>query len=86
MTGNHVAPDPTGSGNDKPVKTPVCSSEETELVVENLEDVIAPRIALNHNESVVGDEAISLHVEALEEVIAPKIAINHNETMVSDSR
>ena len=54
-----------------------------ELSVEELEAVIAPRIAINHNETLVSDE-IGLDVEDLEEVIAPKIALNHNETLAGD--
>jgi len=54
-----------------------------ELSVEDLEEVIAPRIAINHNETLVDDE-VELSVEEIEEVIAPKIAINHNETIVRD--
>ena len=45
--------------------------------------MIAPRIAINHNETLVSDE-IGLDVEDLEEVIAPKIALNHNETLAGD--
>ena len=55
-----------------------------ELSVEELEEVIAPRIALNHNETLVGDE-IELDAEELEDVIAPGVNLgNHNETLVSD--
>jgi vacuolar-type H+-ATPase subunit B/Vma2 len=55
-----------------------------ELDVEEMEEVIAPRIAINHNETLVGDE-VELDVEEVEEVIAPRIAINHNETLALDA-
>ena len=48
-----------------------------------MEDVIAPKIALNHNETLVSDE-IELDVEELEEVIAPRLSANHNETLTSE--
>ena len=41
-----------------------------ELSVEELEEVIAPKIAINHNETLASDE-VELSVEELEEVIAP---------------
>jgi len=54
-----------------------------ELNIEEMEEVIAPKIVLNHNETLVSDE-IELDAEELEEVIAPRIAVNHNETLISD--
>ena len=61
------------------------SLEEVDLLVEELEDVIAPKLAANHNETMVEDyEEIQLEVEELEDVIAPKLAANHNETIVGD--
>jgi len=54
-----------------------------ELNVEEMKEVIAPKIVLNHNETLVNEE-VELAVEELEEVIAPRIAVNHNETLVSD--
>ncbi|MEP7271625.1 MAG: hypothetical protein ABI882_08965 [Acidobacteriota bacterium] len=56
---------------------------EVELTVEELEEVIAPKLAVNHNETLISDE-VELRVEEIEEIIAPKLAVNHNETMVSD--
>lgn len=56
---------------------------EITLEVEELEEVIAPKIALNHNETVVTDE-VELNAEEIEEVIAPRLAANHNETIVTD--
>jgi hypothetical protein len=56
---------------------------EIELGVEELEEVIAPKIALNHNETIVADD-IELSAEEIEEVIAPKLATNHNETIITD--
>jgi hypothetical protein len=54
-----------------------------ELSIEELEEVIAPRIAINHNETLASDE-VELSVEVLEEVITPGENLNHNETLVSD--
>jgi hypothetical protein len=54
-----------------------------ELSVEEVEEVIAPRIAINHNETLVSEE-VELSFEELEEVIAPGEHLNHNETLVSD--
>src|SRR5215510_1733218 len=56
---------------------------EIELDAEELEEVIAPGIIANHNETLVNDE-VELMVEEIEEVIAPKLAANHNETIVTD--
>jgi hypothetical protein len=53
---------------------------EIELKVEELEEVIAPKLAANHNETV----EVDLIVEEMEEVIAPKLSANHNQTLVSD--
>lgn len=51
-----------------------------ELTVEELEEMIAPKLAANHNEMV----EVDLIVEEVEEVIAPKLAANHNQTLISD--
>ena len=78
---NQIAPT-----KGKSVKATVCKGEEVDLFVEGLEDVIAPRLAANHNETMArDDEEIKLEVEELEDVIAPRLAANHNETMVSDA-
>ena len=58
--------------------------EEIDLRVEELEEVIAPKLAGNHNETLVSDQ-IELAVEELEEVFTPRLAGNHNETLVSDT-
>ncbi|HZS03721.1 MAG TPA: hypothetical protein VFD58_02520 [Blastocatellia bacterium] len=59
--------------------------EEIELNAEELEEVIAPGINKNHNETLAGDcEEIELDVEELEEMIAPGIHLNHNETLALD--
>jgi hypothetical protein len=50
------------------------------LKAEEVEPVIAPKIAGNHNETVL---AARLDAEEIEPVIAPKIAGNHNETVLS---
>ena len=65
--------------DEKAVET----TDTIELDVEELEEVIAPRLAVNHDETLVSDE-IELDVEELEEVIAPGTSYQHNETLVSD--
>ena len=61
-------------------------TEMINLEVEELEEVIAPAIKPNHNETLVRDtEEIELDAEELEEVIAPGVKPNHNETLVSDA-
>ena len=58
------------------------TAQEIELNVEVIEEVIAPGLHLNHNETV----EVDLSVEELEEVIAPNFGgANHNETFVSDA-
>lgn len=59
------------------------ASDAIVLEVEEIEEVIAPRLAGNHNETLAIDE-VELSVEEVEEVVAPKLAGNHNETLVSD--
>lgn len=59
------------------------ATTEIELEVEEMEEVIAPRLALNHNATFVSNE-VELIVEEMEEVIAPRIARNHNETFIND--
>jgi hypothetical protein len=49
------------------------------LQAEELEAVIAPRLATNHNEHVL---AARLEAEELEAVIVPRLATNHNETVL----
>lgn len=56
--------------------------EEIELNVEEMEEVIAPALTTNHNETL----DVDLDVEEVEEVIAPGLAPNHNETLVSDAQ
>ncbi len=51
---------------------------EVELIAEEVEEVIAPGLSLNHNETL----EVELNVEEAEEVIAPGIGLNHNETLV----
>ena len=58
-------------------------TDQIELILEEVEEVIAPGISFNHNETLTGD-AVELSVEEVEEVIAPGIAFNHNETLASD--
>jgi hypothetical protein len=57
--------------------------DEVYLNAEEMEEVIAPKLAGNHNETIVNDE-VELAAEEMEEVIAPRLAGNHNETLVGD--
>ena len=59
-------------------------TNEINLSVEEMEEVIAPALTNNHNETLVSDE-IELSVEEMEEVVAPGLISNHNETLVSDT-
>lgn len=47
---------------------------EIELEAEEMEEVIAPILAANHNETFVSDE-VELRVEELEETLAPTPSI-----------
>ena len=49
------------------------------LHAEEIEAVIAPKIAANHNESLLSTR---LEGEEMEAVIAPKLAANHNEAFL----
>ena len=64
------------------------ATSEIALEVEELEEMIAPRITGNHNEVLVSDE-VELSAEELEEMIAPevvdKLAANHNETLAAET-
>ena len=63
----------------------IVTVEAMTLEVEELEEVIAPGISVNHNETLVGDsEDAELEVEELEEVIAPGLTRNHNEAFIFD--
>ena len=91
MKANSLDCNENGPAKGKSVETTVCNIEEVNLFVEELEDVIAPRLAANHNETVVDDEEIDLSAEVLEETLAPTPSIpipppfnNHNETMARD--
>jgi hypothetical protein len=55
--------------------------EVIDLNVEEMEEVIAPALTTNHNETFTVD----LEVEELEEVIAPGFGPNHNETLIADA-
>jgi hypothetical protein len=63
--------------------------------VVKLELRIAPKLAVNHNETTVREPAKvpkdrsrkpRLQIVKLEERIAPKLATNHNETLVGSGR
>jgi hypothetical protein len=55
--------------------------QDTNLEAEELEPVIAPRLATNHSEAFLA--TTNLEAEELEPVIAPRLATNHNETFLS---
>ncbi|MGH9802251.1 MAG: hypothetical protein ACRD82_17955, partial [Blastocatellia bacterium] len=54
---------------------------EVERSVEVIEEVIAPGVTFNHNETA----EIDLIVEELEEVITPGVMFNHNQTIAGES-
>jgi hypothetical protein len=55
------------------------------LRIVKLEERIAPKLATNHNETLVsGPVKAKLQIVKLEERIAPRITQNHNETFVGD--
>jgi hypothetical protein len=63
----------------------IVRTETSELEVEDLEEVVAPGLSRNHNETLVcRNDEIELDVEEVEEVIAPGLRFNHNETMARD--
>ena len=63
-------------------------TEEIELNLEELEEVIAPGtptgVRPNHNETFVQADEVELSVEEVEEMIAPGLTKNHNETLEVD--
>jgi hypothetical protein len=77
----------TGRGKDEAtIAASLVSRDEMVLEIEPLEEVIAPLLSHNHNETLVAAE-VELSLEVLEEVIAPTGVIiqvhNHNETLVA---
>ena len=86
MNATRIDRNENGPAQAKPVKKPDLIIEEVDLEIEALEEVIAPKIAFNHNESMLTDDKeVALEVEELEEVIAPGFNLaNHNETMLAD--
>jgi hypothetical protein len=56
---------------------------EIESEVEQLEEIAAPGLNLNHNETALVDVDVALEIEELEEIVAPGLNFNHNETVVS---
>ena len=82
-------------GEKQEQKAPEGRSQERKpkLQVVKLEERIAPKLAANHNETVVRDSAKApqprkgstkprFRIVKLEERIAPRRALNHNETLV----
>ena len=45
-----------GPAKDKTVESSVCNIEEANLEIEELEEVIAPKLTANHNETMVSDK------------------------------
>ena len=64
------------------VDNQAATTVEIELELEEIEEMIAPRLVGNHNATLAGDKA-ELRVEELEEVIAPRLVANHNQTLLS---
>jgi hypothetical protein len=69
--------------------------QKPKLQIVKLEERIAPKIAMNHNETLVCEPVNApavrrkepkpkLQIVKLEERIAPKLGANHNETLVRD--
>jgi len=56
---------------------------EIESEVEQLEEMVAPGLNFNHNETALVDPEIVLEIEELEKIVAPGLNFNHNETVVS---
>jgi hypothetical protein len=56
------------------VEDEATAPEAITLEIEEIEEVIAPKLAANHNETLVNDE-VELSVEELEETIAPTPSI-----------
>ena len=54
-------------------------NRDEKLQAEELESQSVPRLAGNHNESVL---AAKLQAEELEAVVAPRLSANHNETIL----
>jgi hypothetical protein len=76
----------TDYSDEKPVTGDIelnVEGDEVYLNAEEMEEVIAPKITTNHNETIVIDE-VELGIEEMEEVIAPGFSLNHNETLVGD--
>ena len=76
----------------RPQKTPQIrgAAPKPKLQIVKLEERIAPKLATNHNETLVRGpakaapvrkKAPKLQIVKLEERIAPKIATNHNESL-----
>lgn len=65
------------------VDNQAATTVEIELEVEEIEEMIAPKLAANHNATLAGSN-VELSVEEIEEVIAPKLAANYNQTLLSN--
>jgi hypothetical protein len=59
-------------------------TEDLDLQIEELENIVAPQVRWNHNETVSVDEEIGLEVEEPEGIVAPGASFNHNEAMVEE--
>lgn len=63
--------------NPKVMNTNETVNLEIELMIEEVETIVAPGPMLQHNETV----EVELAVEEAETVIAPGISLQHNETV-----
>jgi hypothetical protein len=73
-------------GKEQEKKAPAGRREEQKpkLQIVKLEERIAPRLAANHNETLVRGQKPKLQIVKLEERIAPSLTLNHNETLVRE--
>lgn len=56
MKANSIDRNENGPAKDKTVESSVCNIEEANLEIEELEEVIAPKLTANHNETMVSDK------------------------------
>ena len=73
-------------GKEQEKKAPAGRREEQKpkLQIVKLEERIAPKMASNHNETLVRGQKPKLQIVKLEERIAPALVCNHNETLVRE--
>jgi hypothetical protein len=69
--------------NDEKMPANEILSLDVESEIEQLENIVAPGLNFNHNETAVIEPEIELEIEELEDIVAPGLNLNHNETVVS---